>query len=277
MTKTAFFKTTLYAALLCISILATAQNKQKWFNQTYGVATSAAYDNAHSLVKYKGTGVQIGLGNESESNKRYLQVANVFSLVPMSGQSSYGASATAFDDRFAVTYLRKLPKFADKKIKIAVGASAYTDVNIRLYRAAVNNNLAWDGNIGLNVVGRAERAFEFKSHSFSVSYTLGLPLISYNHRPNYLGFGPANYIVQDKVENGKDWKSQGRTTTINGKFLMLTQQINLDKIYQNGNRIRLGYNWKYTHNNFDEHLYQGIVSGFSIGILTNLSKKKDPS
>jgi hypothetical protein len=273
MTKTAFFKTVFSAALLFISILATAQNKQKWFNQTYGVASSVAYDNAHSLVKYKGTGAQIGLGNESESDKRYLQIANVFSFIPMSGQSQYGASASTFDDRFAVTYLRKLPKFADKKIKIAIGASAYTDVNIRLYRAAVNNVVAWDGNLGLNLVGRAERAFEFKNRSFSVSYTIGLPLISYNHRPNYLGFGPPNAIVKDKDENSIDWKSQGRGTTINGNFLMLTQQINLDKIYQNGNRIRLGYNWKYTHNNFDKHLYEGVVSGFSIGILTNLSKR----
>jgi hypothetical protein len=270
-------KTFIFAAMLFVSLFATAQNKQKWFNQTYGVAFSASYDNAHSLVKYKGTGAQIGFGNESETDKRILQVSNIFSFIPMSGQSKYGASTSAFDNRLAVTYLRKLPKFADKKIKIAVGASAYTDVNIRLYNAAANNVIAWDGNLGLNVVGRAEHAFEFKKRSFSVSYTLGLPLISYNHRPNYLGFGPANYIVQDKAENGKDWRSQGRTTTINGNFLMLTQQINLDKIYQNGNRIRLGYNWKYTHNNFDEHLYQGVTSGFSISVLTNLSKQKKAS
>jgi hypothetical protein len=270
-------QTFIFATLLFMSIFATAQNKQKWFNQTYGVAFSASYDNAHSLVKYKGTGAQIGFGNESESDKKILQVGNVFTLVPMSGQSQYGASATAFDDRFSVMYLRKLPKFADKKIKIAAGASAYTDVNIRLYRAAVNNNLAWDGNLGLNLVGRAEHAFMFKNRSFVASYTLGLPLVSYNHRPNYLGFGPPNYIVQDKSENGKDWSSQGRFTTINGNFLMLTQQINLDKIYENGNRIRLGYNWKYTHNNFDEHLYQGITSGFSVSVLTNLNRNKKAS
>ena len=265
--------TILCATLLLVSLFATAQNKQKWFNQTYGVAFSVAYDDAHSLVKYKGTGAQIGFGNESETSKRILQVNNVFSFTPMSGQSKYAASTSAFDNRLAVTYLRKLPKFADKKVKISVGASNYVDFNLRLYKAAANNVVAWDANVGLNVVGRAERAFMFKNRSFVASYTLGLPLLAYNHRPNYLGFGPPAYIVEDKSENSKNGKSQGRVTTINGHFLMLTQQINLDKIFDNGNRIRLGYNWKYTHNSFDEHLYQGITSGLSLSILTNLSKQ----
>lgn len=264
------------ALTLLMSLNATAQNKQKWFRTELGVAQSAVYDNGHSLVKYKGTGLQLRFGNDAERAKSIAQFDNQLIWTPLSGQvkdDKYASSTQQANYRISYAYLRKLPKLQDTKVKIAVGGSVSGDFNMRFY--PIQNNLfSWDLNVGLNVVGRAQHDFEFKKRSFSISYQLGLPVLTYNHRPNYLGALPIGAIFEGKDGAGGDWSSLGRVVAgVNSQYFYMTQQIALDKINHNGNRIRLSYNWQYANNGFATHKYQNILSGFSLGILTNLSKK----
>jgi hypothetical protein len=277
-------KSFIFATLLFVSILATAQNTQKFFRQEYGLAQSSVYDNGHSLVKYKGTGFQFRIGNERDRTKNFSQFENTFAWIPLSStvkNENYGHGATEMNDRLGFTYLRKLAKTADKTFKISVGGTAFFDLNYRQYNSIAvgksNNVFSWDVNLGLQAVGRVTRDFEFKNRSFSASYQLGLPILAYNHRPSYLGLPPIGANFQGKDLPGADWNSLGRMTTIGSKYFYLNQQINLDKISANGNRIRLGYNWNYSNNGFASRRYQNIISGISIGILTNLSKNKTNS
>jgi hypothetical protein len=92
-----------------------------------------------------------------------------------------------------------------------------------------------------------------------------------------LGTPPIDANFEGKDLPGADWSSLGRVTSIGRKYFYCNQQINLDKISANGNRIRLGYTWNYSNNGFASHRYQNIISGISIGILTNLSKNKTNS
>jgi hypothetical protein len=263
------------------SLAANAQTKQKWLRQEYGVAQSAVYDNGHSLAKYKGTGVQLHIGNDRETTKSIVQFDNALIWTPLSAEidnAKYATDAQQGNYRISYAYLRKLPKTQDNTVKFAVGGSVYADFNMRFYSALANNVISWDGNIGLNVLGRAQYDFQWGRHSFSTTYQLGLPLLTYNHRPNYLGYFPLQAGFEGKEGTSVPWSDLGRTVLgVNSNYFYLTQQINLDKILQNGNRIRLGYNWQYSNNGFATHKYQNILSGLSIGILTHLSKMNKPN
>jgi hypothetical protein len=279
--KKSMKKTFLFATLLFASLFATAQNTQKLFRQEYGVAQSSVYDNGHSLVKYKGSGFQFRIGNERDKTKNFAQFENTFAWIPLNStvkNANYAHGATEINDRMGFTYLRKLAKTADKSFKIAVGGTAFFDLNYREYGSIAagksNNVFSWDINLGLQAVGRVTRDFAFKNRSFSASYQLGLPVLAYNHRPSYLGIPPIEANFEGKDNPGANWNSLGRVTTINSKYFYLNQQINLDKINANGNRIRLSYTWNYSNNGFASHRYQNIISGISIGVLTNFSKNK---
>lgn len=267
------------AGLLSTSLTVSAQDTQKFFKQSYGVASSTVYDNLHSLVKYKGTGVQLNLGNEKDKAKRFSQFENTFAWIPLRStveNENYAGSATQINNRTSYTYLRKLLKKESIPFNIAVGAATFLDVNYRTYSNLItgkaNNANSWDINLGLQAVAKASKNFEFKNRSFSASYQLGLPLIAFNHRPDYIGLPPIESIFEGKDDVGVDWKGLGRTTTIGSKYFYLNQQIMLEKIKSNGNRIRLAYNWNYSNNGFARHRYQNIISGISFGFVTNLSK-----
>ena len=279
-TQSSTFYGLFMAIMLLASTRATAQTKQKWFRTEFGIAQSAVYDNGHSLVKYKGTGLQLHVGNDAERAKSYTQFDNQLIWTPLSAQVSddkYASSTQQGNYRMSYTYLRKLSKTQDKTVKIAVGGSLSGDFNMRFYPIQ-NNAFSWDFNLGLNVAARAQHDFTFKKRSFSISYQLGLPLLTYNHRPNYLGYFPIGEIFEGKSGTSADWQSLGRVVAgVNSKYFYMTQQITLDKINPNGNRIRLAYNWQYANNGFATHKYQNILSGFSLGILTNLSKKSKDS
>jgi hypothetical protein len=275
-----FYRYSLVLLPLFLAQNAKAQTKQSWFRQAYGVAFSTVYDDGHSFVQHHGTGLQIHIGSEKDRPKSYSQFDNALMWTPLSTKgvdAKYATSAQQGNVRIGYTYLRKLSKTPIEALKFAVGGSAYLDVNARIYSALSNNIFGWDANLGLNVVGRAERDFQFKNRSFSISYQLGLPLLTYNHSPNYLGFFPISSGFEDKGGQSIDWFSLGRLVAgINGNYFYLNQQINLDKINDNGNRIRLSYDWRYANNGFATHRYQNILSGFTFGILTNFSKKTTP-
>jgi hypothetical protein len=266
----------IWAILLFTSPHVHAQTKQKWFRQELGVAQSAVYDNAHSLIKYKGTGAQLHIGNDYERPKSISQFDNAFIWTPLTGQVKdvrYEPTAQQANYRISYAYLRKLAKTQGNSVKIAVGGSVSSDVNARFYPIQ-NNLVSWDINLGLNIVGRAQYDFQLKRHSFSMTYQLGLPLLTYNHSPNYLGSLPLSAGFEGKAGTGTNWSALGRGVVgVNSNYFYLTQQINLDKIMHNGNKIRLGYNWQYANNGFVGHKYQNILSGFSLGVLTNFSKK----
>jgi hypothetical protein len=257
---------------------ANAQTKQKWFRQEYGIAQSAVYDNGHSFAQHKGTGLQINIGGEKDRAKSHSQFDNSLMWTPLSTKgvdAKYATSAQQFNIRTGYTYLRKLSRTPIPNINFAVGGSLTMDVNARIYGSLSNNIIAWDANLGLNVVGRAQRDFSIRNRSFSISYQLGLPLLTYNHSPNYLGYFPISVGFEDKGGSKVDWLSLGRVIAgVNSNYFYLTQQINLDKINANGNRIRLGYNWRYANNGFATHRYQNILSGLTFGILTNFSKNQ---
>jgi hypothetical protein len=257
---------------LFLSVNVMAQNKQKWFRHELGLAQSAVYDDGHSLKKYKGTGMQLRLGNDKETAKVGTEFNTAFIWTPL---STTGSSAQQGNVRLSYTYLRKLAKTQDNKLKIAVGGSVSTDFNARFYSALDNNSVSWDVNLGLNIVGRVQRDFKVKSHSFSASYALELPVLTYNHRPNYLGYFPLGLAFDGKEGTSADFASLGRGVVgVNGNYFYLNQHVSLDKLMTNGNRLRLAYNWSYANNGFATHKYQNILSGFSFGLLTNLSKKQ---
>jgi hypothetical protein len=274
-------KTFIFAALLLSSLFATAQNTQKFFRQEYGIAQSSVYDNLHSLVKYKGSGFQFRIGNDKDKTKSFSKFENAFAWIPLSTtvkNVNYGHSADQLNNRMGYTYLRKMAKPIGNSFYVAVGGTAFFDLNYRSYNSLIvgkaNNVNSWDINLGLQATGKISKDFEFKNRSFSASYQLGLPILAYNHRPSYLGIPPIEANFEGKDGAGADWNSLGRVTSIGSKYFYLNQQINLDKINANGNRIRLSYTWNYSNNGFISHQYQNIISGISIGVLTNFSKNK---
>lgn len=276
-------KTYIFYLLLLLPLLsgfqANAQTKQKWFRQEYGFAHSTVYDNGQSLAKYTGSGLSLNLGSETDRPKSYTKLDNALMVTFLNAKianDKYATNAQQGHVTMRYTYLRKLGKTQDRFLKLAVGGSVFVDANVRLYSALSNNNLSWDSNIGLNVIGKAQHDFSFKNRSFSISYQLGLPIIAYNLRPNYLGFIPLSATFEG--ENGKNlnWQSLGRFVGgISDKYLYINQQIHLDKINANGNRIRLSYTWNYANNGFATHRYQNVMSSLSLGILTNFSKQKN--
>jgi hypothetical protein len=277
MTKLFFFKTTFCVALVFLAFFTQAQNTQKWFRQQYGVAQSSVYDSGQSLAKYKGTGLQLHLGNDRETAKSYIQFDNVLTVMPLSAQvkeAKYGSSATQINTRFSYTYLHKLAATQDHKIKVSVGGAVFLDGNARIYNALQNNIVAWDGSFGLSVVGRAQRDFNFKNRSFSASYQLGIPVVAYNHRPNFLGAVPLGVGTGNDADGSGNWQNQGKIKAIGSQYFYVNQQFNLDRNFSNGNKIRLGYFWNYSHNTTQSHKYENILSGLSLGILTNFSKNK---
>jgi hypothetical protein len=257
--------------LLLVGTFVFAQTKQYLFDFELGIAQSAVYDDGYSLAKYKGTGLNLRFGGERERANRITAMTNTLVWTPLSTQVSnkdYASAAQQGNYRFSYTYLHKLARFQDRKIKLAVGGAAFTDVNFRAYTALFNNTLSFDGNIGLSLTGRAQHDFTFKNRRFSISYQAGLPVLAYNLRPNYLSIYPLEALFDGKP----DYASLGRMTTLGSKYFYLNQLFTLDKITPNGNRIRLAYNWNYANNGFASHRYQNIISGFSFGILTNFSK-----
>jgi hypothetical protein len=266
---------------LLSSFQANAQTKQKWFRQEYGFAQSTVYDNGQSLAKHTGSGLYLNLGGETDRPKSYSKLDNALMITFLNAKitnEKYATSAQQGNFRMSYTYLRKLAKTQDRFLKLAFGGSVFVDANVRIYSALSNNNLSWDGNVGLNVMGKAQHDFSFKNHSFSITYQLGFPIIAYNLRPNYLGIIPLSATFEGKNGKNLNWQSLGRFVGgINDKYLYINQQINLDKINANGNRIRLSYTWNYANNGFATHRYQNIMSGLSIGVLTNFSKQQMPS
>jgi hypothetical protein len=255
-----------------------AQTKQKWFRQEYGNAQSAVFDNGHSLAKHTGNvGIQLNIGGETDRPKSYSKLDNIVLWTPLStnvANDKYSTSAQQGNIRISYSYLRKLPKTQDKAVKIAVGGSFYTDANLRIYTSLSNNVFGWDANIGLNVMGRAQHDFTFKNRSLSVSYQLGLPILTYNHAPNYLGNFPISGGFEDKGGVNYNFGSLGRFVAgVNSDYFYLNQQISLDKINATGNRFRLSYSWQYANNSYATHRYQNILNGFTFGILTNISHK----
>lgn len=265
---------------LLLGFQANAQTKQKWFRQEYGLAHSSVYDNGQSLVKYTGSGLSLNLGAETDRPKSYTKLDNALIVTLLNANNindKYATSAKQGHFISSYTYLRKLAKTQDRFLKLAVGGSLYVNANARIYSALSNNNFSWDSNMGLNVMGKAQHDFSFKNRSFSISYQLGFPMIAYNLRPNYLGFIPLSATFEGKNGKNLNWQSLGRFVGgINDKYLYLNQQINLDKINANGNRLRLSYIWNYANNGFATHRYQNIMSGLSFGILTNFSKQQMP-
>lgn len=263
--------------LLMAGFQTNAQTAQKWFRQEFGFAHSNVYDNGQSLAKYSGSGLQLNLGGETERPKIYTKLDNTLIATLLNANianDKYATRATQIQGMMSYAYLRKLWKTQDSFLKLSFGASVFVNANVRNYSALSNNTFSWDGNVGLNVIGKVQHDFLFKNKSFSMSYQLGLPVVAYNLRPNYIGFIPISAVVEG--ENGKNlnWQSLGRFVGgINSKYLYLNQQINLDKINANGNRLRLSYTWNYANNGFASHRYQNLTGSLSIGILTNFSKQ----
>jgi hypothetical protein len=212
------------------------------------------------------------LGNDKETAKVGTQFNTALVWTPL---STTGSSAQQGNVRLGYTYLRKLAKTQESKLKIAVGGSVSTDFNVRFYSALDNNSVSWDVNLGLNAVGRVQHDFTVKKHSFTASYALELPVLTYNHRPNYLGYFPLGLAFDGKEGTSADFAPLGRGVVgVNGNYFYFNQHLTLDKLMTNGNRLRLGYNWSYANNGFATHKYQNVLSGFSFGLLTNLSKKQ---
>lgn len=263
-------------AVICFtSFVSTAQNNQRWFRREVGVAQSSVYDNGHSFAKYKGTGLQLQLGFDSENSNRLAQFNNTVVWTPLKAKvedSKNVTSATQINYKMSYKYLRKIFPSHDDKIKIAVGASLFADANARMYNSLVNNVFGWDINLGLNIVGQATYDFNLGKHSFSASYQLGVPVIVYNHSPNYLGNFPIARVFQHDDTN--DWLSLGRFVAgINSKYFYLHQHLSIDKNLSNGNKIRVTYSWDYSNNGYASHRYQNLITGISIGMLTSFSKR----
>jgi len=258
-----------------LSLAVTAQSNQKWFRKELGVAQSSVYDNGHSLARYKGTGLQLQLGFDRETSKGFRQFDNTLVWTPLKAQVSDNknvTSATQGNYKMSYKYLRNVTP-SQNKIKVSVGASLFADANVRIYNSLVNNIFGWDVNLGLNVVGQATRDFKLGKHSLSASYQLGVPLVVYNHSPNYLGTVPVGKAFEQK--NDTNWSSLGRLVTgLSNKYFYLHQQFSVEKHLSSGDRLRLTYSWDYSNNGYASHRYQNLITGVSIGMLTSFSKKR---
>lgn len=267
--------------LFCLTVvcftpfISTAQDSQRWFRREFGVAQSSVYDNGHSLAKYKGTGLQLQLGFDRENSNRLAQFNNTLVWTPLKAKvddAKNVTSATQLNYKMSYKYLWKVFPSQNNKIKIAVGASSFADANARMYGSLVNNVFGWDINLGLNMIGQATRNFNFKGRSFSASYQLGVPMIVYNHSPNYLGSYPVGKAFQQG--EASDWFSLGRfVPCVNSKYFYLHQQLSIDKHLANGNKIRVTYSWDYSNNGYASHRYQNLITGVSVGLLTSFSKR----
>jgi hypothetical protein len=266
----------LWLAVICFTPFASiAQDSHRWFRKEFGVAQSSVYDNGHSFAKYKGTGLQLRLGVDGENSKRLAQFNNTLIWTPLKAKvddDKNVTSAIQFNYKMSYTYLRKIFLSQNDKIKIAAGASLFADANGRVYRSLINNVFGWDLNLGVNIVGQASHDFKLKEHSFSVSYQVGIPMIVYNHSPNYLGNFPVARVFQH--DDAADWFSLGRFVPgINDKYFYLHQQLSIDRKLSNGDKIRLTYSWDYSDNDYASHRYQNLITGISIGMLTSFSKR----
>lgn len=265
-----------YLAVICFTPFASsAQDSHQWFRKEFGVAKSSVYDNGHSFAKYKGTGLQLQLGLDRENSNRLAQFNNTVVWTPLKSKVEdirNVTSATQINYKMSYKYLRKIIPSHDDRIKIVVGASLFADANVRVYKSLVNNVFGWDVNLGLNLVGQATHDFNLGKHAISTSYQIGVPVVVYNHSPNYLGNFPIARVFQN--DDTTDWLSLGRFVAgVNSKYIYLHQQLSIDKILSNGNKIRVTYSWDYSNNGYVSHRYQNLITGISVGMLTSLSKR----
>ena len=262
--------------VICFAPFASiAQNSQRWFRKEVGAAQSSVYDNGHSFAKYKGTGLQVQLGFDRENSNRLAQFNNTIVWTPLKAKVEDNKNVTTaiqFNYKMSYKYLRKIFPSQNDKIKLDAGASLFADANGRMYRSLVNNVFGWDVNLGLNIVGQATHDFNVGKHSFSASYQLGIPVIVYNHSPNYLGNFPIARVF--KHDAAADWFSLGRFVSgVNSNYFYLHQQLSIDRHLSNGDKIRVTYNWDYSNNGYASHRYQNLIIGISVGMLTSFSKQ----
>jgi hypothetical protein len=271
--------------LFCLTIVSfmanslSAQNSKRWFRKELGLAHSSVFDNGHSFAKYMGTGIQLQLGLDRETLNSVRQFNSILLWTPLKAKVNDRknvTSATQVNYRISYKYLMKVASTQNARIQVAIGPSLFADANARYYSSLINNQFGWDVNLGVNMVGQVTFPVNIRTRSFRINYQLGIPMVTYNHSPNYLGTYPIGKIFRQGETS--DWFSLGRFIPgLSEKYFYMNQQVSIDRHFANGDKVRLTYSWSYSNNGYAEHRYQNLITGVSIGILSSFSRSGSTS
>lgn len=218
------------------------QNQRYWL-LGFGISGQSMYDEAASFVRYNGSGIGPSLGLIKTSEKRYRQ----FKLEPTFNKltTNRGNGLRPMEvktTRFVLDYqyLLKVKQW-NEKLKLYAGGDASFLFNLKRAEQLDNSQLFYDYALSIGPAAKLDKDFTWRKRNCTLSYNLGIPLISQIARPYYLNriefIDPKNNFVGDLFKNSS-------IVSVN-KLIRVTSEVSLTYPLFNHNALQISYRWDF--------------------------------
>lgn len=245
------YKAFIFPALLLLVAFLTTDNMQaqqiKHYNQ---IGPGALYfqtrDKAMSPMIYNGAAGYIQAGYFSNNRDTILNIVNTFFGVGYTRPDHYDYSAaTALTFKTGIDYdhLRHVSKIGNTGIDWYAGGAWNTIIIYRENLRFANTAINYDFVSSLSLAAKFHRAVTIWNLDLDLDMKLNVPVISAIVRPSYASSRPEGALDNDE-KYVKDFFQSIRIESLNN-FQRLRSKISATYWLQNGNGLRLTYDWDY--------------------------------
>lgn len=226
----------LFAFFFSLSIFAAKAQSLNGHYLPFGVmyAYETVKDEALSPISYSGSLGALSLGY-------YFQNDNWISALDLNGGGGFQApdvnrennpsSTTTGFARGSYQLMRRITTFKD--YRFYVGLLSHNMFDFRQHNRYSNSSDNFEALFGFGTSVAVQKPFTLFKKNFALSYTFGFPFGAYYMRPGYI----KPYLNLEAGSTGfAFW----------GDYYILNSKTELTWIFNNGNQLRLFYNWEFT-------------------------------
>ncbi len=191
-------------------------------------------DEALSPVSYSGSLGSLSLGyyyqNDNWISALDLNGGGGFQAPDVNRENSPSNTTTGFA-RGSYQLLRRIATYKD--FRFYAGVLSHNVFDFRQHNRYSNSSDNFVALFGFGTSVAVQKPFEVLNKNFMLGYTLGFPLGAYYMRPGYV----KPYFLDEAGTTGfAFW----------GDYYILNSKTELTWIFNNGNQLRLFYNWEFT-------------------------------
>lgn len=213
-----------------------------WFLGT-GLSFQSMYDEAVSYVRYHNTGAAFTLGLVKSSEKKYREFfIDPSFLVLKTDESNELRPMKVSTTRISTgyQYLVKCIQWS-KNSKLYAGGAANLFFNLKTAPQLDNSQLVYDYALSIGPSAKWDKQFTWKKRGHTLSWNLGIPLLSHIARPYYLNriefIDPDNNFINDLFNNS-------HITSVND-YIRIISDISVTRPVFNGSGVKLAYQWDF--------------------------------
>jgi hypothetical protein len=219
-------------------------------------------DACFSLVKQRGFGPKLGL-TLAFSRKKSLHSVDVnfgtYRFNSIVRNPNNGVKGIHQQSHLGYQYLHQVRQTKQLTILLGTGM-AYNYSKTTLNGLLVNNSPLHDFNLQMELCYHMKYIAHVFHHALPFQYQIGLPIVGYNNRPDYLGFVEFSGHL-------KFFNSTSTVTWISSRYCYLQQRVLLGL----NKKWYLRYQWNYAHNTLS-NTYQNLTQTLEIGYVKQFGK-----